>query len=152
MKYKHIGILILLMACVLSSCAQPSGSISGSRDGTNVELFYVIAIKDEIYLGTIQEPERGRFYRRSDHLKILGAAIDDDINVKIFIINDPLSVNTPPLNVPLAHKGFHDFDKPGHYLVQGTYKGKQDEYPIIVHDSDQGGGGGSSGVIIEWLP
>jgi len=148
MKYKLIVIFIILMACVFSSCTQPTGSISGSDGNGGVELFYVIAIKDEIYL---QTEEQRRFYRRKDHLKVLGAEINDS-NLKIEIITDPLAVSTAPVEVVLNVSGFFEFTQPGQYILRGTYNGKQDEYPIIVHDFDQGGGGGSTGVGIEWLP
>jgi len=150
MKYIYTFLLIILTACVYTSCSQPVGSINGSNgSGGGTDVFFVIAIKDEIYL---QTEDQRRFYRRPNHLKVIGAGIYDNA-LKIEIFTDPLAiVPTPPLNITLNPLAFYEFTQPGQYIVRGTYNGKQDEYPITVYDKDPSGGGGSTGVGMEWLP
>jgi len=149
MKYKLIGIFIILIGCVFTSCVQPTGSISGGGGSSSANFFYVINVRGPIYLdGSIEE----KTFSRNEHcLKVLGADIDDP-NLIIEINTAPIFAGNPPDDLPqfLLPGGSYLFIQSGKYIITGRYKGKEDECPIYVYGAGLGGGGGF-GTEIEWL-
>ena len=165
MKRLLAGFIFIFLAVVLTGCPEPIGSIrlseggggggSGNGSGASVVDFYIIGLKTAYYVNSVNADEH-TFFRRSDHVKVMGFGGQVDINdpnLKIEIFTDPLFVGSDvyaEITTTLPNNRFR-FLVPGDYILKGSFNGLTDEHPFKVYGSPPEGGDGGAGVGMVWL-
>jgi len=150
------NIFIILAICGLCGCSQPVGNldIGGGRGGM-VDDFLLQVFKNTYYLTSPDEEKV--FHRRDDYFRVrglgsIGRIEVDDPDLKIELYSDPTSINAGSIYYLLPPGDSFKFVTEGNYILEATYQGMTDTYPIVVYGvMPNTGGGAPSGIVEKWL-